>query len=272
MWGQAPAVEIEAKGAIAMMLADKTPFELARGPLIRILGLWGMPSEVISIEVPHAYVTSVELGDVVSVTSKIIPDGEGHRGIASTRYGRVYARDVDLIGGTLKLQVLVSGADQVAGYAPAVRVQAIGGAGNKQVDATLTYLLEVPLVVGDEFASDYAGSNLTGYTGTANDGGVSRFAVGDVVRFVRRDTTTDETEGGFVIDSVSPGTSPPFVTLTPDPALGAYDWPAKVASGEMIDLIFDHYLSVTTTQKQYAFIGSASTEELGGDPLKEWAP
>jgi hypothetical protein len=272
MWGQAPAVEIEAKGAIATMLVDKTPFELARGPLIRILGLWGLPSEVITVEVPHAYLTSVELGDVVSVTSKIVPDGAGHRGIATTRYGRVYSREIDLIGGVLKLQILVSGADQVAGYAPAIRVQTISGAGNKQVDATLTYLLEVPLVVGDEFASDYAGSNLSGYSGTANDGGVSRFAVGDVVRFVRRDTTTDETEGGFVIDSVSSGSSPPFVTITPDPALGAYDWPSKVAAGEMIDLTADHYTSVVATQQRYAYIGDATTEELGSDPLKEWAP
>jgi hypothetical protein len=60
--------------------------------------------------------------------------------------------------------------------------------------------------------------------------------------------------------------------MTPDPALGAYDWPSKVASGELIDLIYDHYTSVTATQRKYAFVGDAATADLGGDSLKEWAP
>lgn len=272
MFGQAPAVEIEAKGALATVIGDKTPFELARGALIRILGLWGFPSEVITVEIPHAYLESVELGDVVSVTSKILPNGQGERGVASTRLGRVYGREIDLVGGSIKLQLLLSGADRVAGYAPAIRVATISGAGNKQVEAQATYLLEVPLVVGDEFASDYAGSNLASYPRTPNDRGVSWFSVGDVVRFVRRDTTADEQEGGFVIDNVAASGSPPFVTLTPDPALGAYDWPSKVAAGEMIDLIFDHYGAVQTDQKRFAFVGDSVTAELGGDSLKEWAP
>lgn len=264
LYGQAPAVELEAKGALAVAIQDMSPFDLARGPLIRLLGLWGTPSEVITVDVAHAYLTSVELGDVVTVRSKIVPDGAGHRGIATTRRGRVFAREIDLVSATLRLQVLVFAADKIAGYAPAMRVDAISGADNKVVDAAGSYLLGT--------ATDYAGSTDAAYTGTASDFGVSRFRVGDVVRFVRRDTTTDETEGGFVIDSVSPASSPPFVTLTPNPALGAYDWPSKVSAGEVIDLIADHYGSATTSQRDWAYVGSESTNELGGDPLKEWAP
>lgn len=265
MWGQAPAVEFEAKGAIASMLTDQSPFELARGVLIRILGLWGMPSEVITVEVPHAYVTTVELGDAVEVRSKIVPDGAGHRGIATTRAGRVYSREVDLVGGTLKLMILVSGSDRVAGYAPALRVSSISGADNKTVAAAGSYLL------GTTF--DYAGSNDSAYTGTANDRGTSRFVIGDKVRFIRRDTTSDEQEGGFTVTGVFPSASPPQVTVTPDPALGAYDWPAKVTAGEVVDLTYDHYgTPVTDAQTRYAFIGDSVSNELGGDDLKEWAP
>lgn len=264
LFGLAPTMTIETKGALAENVTDRTPFEIARGPLSRLLGLWGSPAEVVQLDVPLARLTSVELGDIVAITSKVLPDGQGARGVSATRRGQVIQREIDFAGGVMRTSVLVYGADRGAGYAPAIRVASFSGAGNKTVTAATGYLTSVS-------TDDYAGSGLAGYPGTSGDGGVFHYAVGDQVKFRRVDDTSVTEEGGFTIDAVDPMTA--SVNISPDPALGMYDWVTLLAGGATIDLIADDYSNATTTQQGFAYVGDKATLTIDGtDAIQEWSP
>lgn len=264
LYGLAPALEIEAKGAVAEVIEGRTPFELLRGPFSRLIGLWGSPSDVVTIDVPAAHVTALELGNVVRITSKTIPDGDGHRGISTVHRGRVYRRDPDLNGGVMKVDVLISGSDRGAGYAPAIRVDSFSGGSNKTITAATGYLTAATST------DDYAGSALVGYPGTSGDGGVYFYAVNNVVRFRRVDTTGTVEEGGFVVTAVDPTTG--TLEINSDPSAGAHDWVTLLAGGAVIDLIPDVYSAVVAAQQDYAYVGSKSALDLGGDDLQEWSP
>lgn len=259
LYGLAPSLELDVKGALAESTNDLTPFELARGPLSRLLGLWGEPSELVTVDASLDALASAELGKIVSVTSKTLPDGLGHRGVSTERRGRVISRAVDFSRGVVRLGVLVF-PHRVSGYAPAARVQSLSGVG---VTLATGYLTSV--------ATDYAASNSADYTGTAGDGGTSQFAVGDVVRFRVIDSTTQTEEGGYEVIAVDPATKK--LTLSSNPAFGATDWSTYVgAPGVTVDLVADEYSAATARQQGYAYVGSRTARDLGGDELKEWAP
>jgi hypothetical protein len=265
LFGMAPPLELEAKGAAAQIVGDRTPFELARGPFARLLGLWGIPSDMIRVATTIDALSTVELGAIVDITSKTLPDGQGHRGVSTTRRGRVYRRGVGFQDGRVTLDVLIYGADRVAGYAPACRVSTITGTSNNVITVATGYLSS------SATATDYAGSNSASYPGTANDGGVSKFAVGQYLKFRRVDSTSMIEEGGFQITVVNAAAKQ--ITVTPDATLGATNWVARLAAGDMIDVIADDFANATTTQRGYAYIGEKTTGEItSGTSNQEWAP
>lgn len=259
LYGLSPALEVEAKGAMLAALEGLSPFELARGMCSRVLGMWGEPAELVRVDATIEAMDSVELGKIVEITSSTLPDGQGARGTLTTRRGRVVGRSVSLESG-VSVAVLVY-PHRAVGYAPAIRVDSIGGF---TVTAASGYLTSATTL------SDYAASTASDYTGTTGDAGVSRFNVGDVVGFRLVDSTTTKYEGGFTVTAVDP--SAPDLDVTPDPSLGAVDWVAELAGGGTVDLVADVYTNVNGTQQQYAYIGSRTTRDVGGDPLGEWAP
>jgi len=252
------ALEIEAKGAIAAALDGKTPFELARGPLSRVLGMWGEPCELVSIDAPITALTSAELCAIVSITSKVLPDGAGHRGVSATRKGRVVGRAIDFGRGIVRLSVLVY-PHRVSGYAPVFRVVSFGPPSNRKVEIDPT-----TFAISGRTADNYAAEE--------TDAGVSRLSPGDVLRFRYFDSTNSIEEAEWVVESVDPST--PSITLTADPSGGAVDWVSELAGGAQLELVTDNYnaAGLTDEQKRYAYIGDDSTLALGGDDLKEWAP
>lgn len=263
LYGESQPFKVEMKGALGALLSDMTPFELARGPFSRILGLWGEPCEMVSIKVPVPLVERVSLCDVVRVRSTTLPNGEGQRGVLNTRLGRVFGRRPAISsgsdGGTMMLDVVVFAAERVAGYAPCARV---GSMTSTVLTLAVGYLTAS--------ATDYAGSNLPGYRLLANDGGTGHFAVGNIVRLRVRDSATLIEEGGFSIAAVDPVFRQ--LELNEDTSIGAYDWPALLAGGAIVDVLIDNYDAVTTAQKDWAFVGSRTTGALDGDPIKEWSP
>lgn len=254
LYGLSQPLEVEAKGAVAQIVADRSPFELARGPLSRAIGMWGEPTELLSVDAEIDALTSAELCSIVDVTSKAMPSGEGTRGVSTTRRGRVISRQVDLSRGTVRLGILVYPYN-TAGYAPCFRVQAFGGAGNKIVTINASF-------ISGASAANYA---------DASDAGVSAITAGMFLRFRHVNSTSTIEEGGWEVASVNP--AGPTITLVSDPSGGAVDWVAELAAGETLELLFDDYdAGVTATQRDYAFVGKRSTRTLDGSPLKEWAP
>jgi hypothetical protein len=260
LYGASGPFVVKVKGALAQSLSGMTPFELARGPLSRLLGLWGEPSDAVSIQVPIDLLDRVWLGDVVTINSTILPDGLGARGVRSTRRGRVYGRKPDFGSGTVMLDVLVYAAENVAGYAPAVRIGSVND--ETSYNAAVAYLSGT--------ATDYAGSNLAGYRWTANDGGVSWFESGHKVRLRQIDSTSPAEEGPFTINWVNPTTRE--FTLLEDTSSGAVNWPALIEGGAVVDVVSDDYDIVTADQQRFAFVASRATGTLDGAQAKEWSP
>lgn len=260
LYGLSQPLEVEAKGAVASTVAGLSPFELARGPLSRALGLWGEPTELLSVDAPLDAITGAELLSIVSITSKALPTSAGERGVVSTRRGRVVSRAIDFARGVVRLGVLVF-PHRVSAYAPCARVASISGT---TVTLDTTYLTST--------ATDYSASDEQDYTGsTLNDGGCSRFSVGDILRFRLADATSGLEEGGWEVATVTP--AGPTLTLTAAPTGGAIDWEAEIAAGNVVEVTFDDYdAGITADQKRWSYVGSRSTRTLDGDPLKEWAP
>lgn len=261
LYGMSQALEVEAKGAVADTVAGLSPFELARGPLSRALGMWSEPTELVAVEASLSALTEAELLSVVSITSKVIPTVEGERGVSSTRRGRVVSRAIDLARGVVRLGVLVF-PHRVSGYVPCARVASISGT---TVTLDTVYLTSTS-------ATDYSASHRQDYTGsTLNDGGCSLFSVGDILRLRVADATSGIEEGGWEVATVTP--SGPTLTLTAAPTGGAVDWEAEIAVGNAVEITFDDYdAGITASQQRWSYVGKRSTRTLDGDDLKEWSP
>jgi len=257
LYGISRPLEVEVKGAVASIVEGKSPFELARGMLSRVLGMWSEPVELVTVTVPYTAVTQAFLCSIVSVTSRVLPNGEGLRDqtLTVTRKGRVIGRALDAQSGTMRLEVLCF-PHRVSGYAAAARVDSFSS--NKVFLANM-YMPEA--------------STATNYAGTSSDGGASRWQIGDVVRFRVFDDALTGEEGGWEIIDVDPGAG--SITLSADPSGGATDWVALLAGGALVEVVSDDYdasPAISTTQQGFAYIGSRTAGTLNGDPLKEWSP
>jgi len=250
-YGLSQPFEVDANGALGAMLEGLTPFELARGALSRVLGMWGEPCTTITVDLPIDTIATVELGRIMDVISRTLPK-DGVRGVLAKHRGRVISRRIDLGAGTVRVTLLVYPFN-ASGYAPAFRVSAINGA-----------LVQLAASFLSGTATHYAGSDVTA--------GVAALNAGDVVRFRVVDSTTSAEEGGFTVTDVF--TVPPSIKVTPSPSSGVYDWPALLAGGNTIEVVIDDYdaAGLTDNERAYTYVGDSVSRTLNGDRLREFAP
>jgi len=153
--------------------------------------------------------------------------------------------------------------ERLGAFAPCVRLASISGT---------SLSVETAYFGLSDGATDYAGSNLSGYRGTANDGGAWWFRAGYKCRIVAIDQTNAQSQGGLTVASVS-GTT---ITLTGSVPTTVRDWAAFLAGGGLADLVFDDYGSgsLTTEQKEFACVGSESAQVIDGttDTLNRLGP
>ena len=234
-------------------LADSPAF-LASNVLSKVLNLLNKPARVVKFSVPYSAFRSVFLGDYVLISSAAtVPDGTGLRG-AADKYGLVIGRSVSLRNNTAEFECLLY--DAAVGYGPCVKVESI---------TTDTLTIATAYV---NAASDYAGSDESDYTGTGNDGGVTRFVAGMKCELVRFGNTTALREDCEVL---SVDDSTPSITLNGAPT-GV--WATAIAAGEIVHLRLRSYTDTAAAYRTYAFVGSDTAGVIDGtaDKNQEWAP
>lgn len=110
-------------------LSEDPPGPVPIEDLVRIagrgLGVFGGPYQYVTVEVPITRITSILLGDAVSLTSSQVPDGEGGKGIAD-KIGIVVGRSFSPMSARGELTVLTTG-QRIGGYVPAAKISAISG-------------------------------------------------------------------------------------------------------------------------------------------------
>jgi hypothetical protein len=201
------------------------------------------------------------LGDYVSVSSTILPNGQGSRGFTS-RVMQIVRKTVSIAAdGYIELALLDWSKNYRVSYAPACRIASIT-TDTAVCDADYVY------ASGSTTTTDYSGSDQTGYSGTANDLGVSKFVAGDKVRLIERDNTSPATPESLTVLSVDSATG--TVRFTTNPSAS---WQTLITGGGIVDLVPDVYSTSTTSQRKYAYVGSITTEVIGGttDYAKRWS-
>lgn len=268
LYGQTRTVTANVAGIDDAALSTATPLEVGLSALGRLTGLWRHPPKQVTVTVSlQRFYATIYAGDFVKVSDWLAPSGTGTRGL-SEALGQVKSRSIDLGEGTLKLEVILYRAKRVVGYAPAARVASRSGA---TLTIATSYLGSVSTAGGaSEYttATDYAGSNLSWYQGTANDGGTGWFAAGDKVRLITRGSTTLTTEGGLEVQSVNAATKQVVLTTTPSTTISS--------ANDLIDLVYDDYStsSPTAGQKVFGWIADGTPPVIDGtaDKAKVWAP
>ena len=249
-FGDAGVLKLRAEGLRAVQQLIEDPLAFCRAVAQRPLRLWSDPVYLVRLPVTVALVDSISLLSVIGITQAIIPNGSGLRGMTAVK-GVVIGITENFETGALDVEALIFPLSY--GYAPCVRVTSIAGA---------------VLTIGGAYAgtaSDYAGSTLTGYTGTASDLGISRFVAGDKVRLLRRDNATLTTEDREVL-SVNTGAS--TITLTVAPS-------APWAGYSLVDLTYSPYTTCTVAQRAaYAFVSDSATPPVitAGVSARKFAP
>jgi hypothetical protein len=248
--GDTASLRLRAEGLREDTRALTDPVAYARDIAMRPLRLFSDPTYLVRLPVTNALVDTLHLGDMIEITQAVLPDMMGGRGMSAVR-GQVIGLTEGLRDGSLLVEALVWPIEY--GYAPCVRVASISGA-----------VLSISTNYAGS-AGDYSGSTLSGYDGTASDGGVSRFAAGDVVQLVQRDTGSHVVEAA-TIASVNP--SGPTITLTAAPT-------AAWSTYAIVDLRFAAYFTATSTQRAaYAYVCStAAPQVIDGttDRGRHWA-
>ena len=260
-YGRGRTVEVKWRGRDRAQLAAADPLALASALLARIVGPWSEPVGMLTLPlVATEWLSTIYIGDYVDVSEWVAPDGAGARGVgnaaALTAAGelsaraQVIGRQVDLGRNLLRLQLLLF--PQVTGYAPALRVK------DSASTTTISALTAWINAVGD-YTNPDAG---------ASDGGASFFKVGDRVRLVQMDTTSDVSEA-LIIQNISGGT----ITFTTTISAGTR---TSINGGAWWDLVPDDYTAagLQDAQKRYAYVGSLTAGVIGGtaDPVRPWAP
>lgn len=239
-----------------------TPAALALQLLRFVLGTWAEPTELHRLVVSaDAFDEVIYTGDVIEFDSDVAPDGSGGRGLTAQR-GLVIGRDTDLFDDDrLVLEVLTFPTrENLRAFSPCVRIAAISGD---------TITVDTAYLSLSDGATDYAGSNLTGYRKTANDGGAGWFELGYICTIRAVDTRSVSEQTGLEIESVS-GTT---ITLTASIPTTVRDWAAFVSGGGLAELVFTTYDAATDAQRKFAYIGDESEELIDGmDPMHRLGP
>jgi hypothetical protein len=244
-------------------VARPDPMALAWYCFGRILSLWNQPTFVRTLNVSLEYMHTVHIGDYVTVSDWATPNGSGGRGPSGITC-QVIGREIDLSPGNrtgMALTVMSYWQDLVHPIAPACKVGSISGA---QLTMSAAYL------AGTSTPGDYAGSNLSTYPFVTNDGGVSLFAIGDLVKLRRINVDTVIEETGFTITATNPLAK--TINVAPNPATTS-----PAISGQEWDLVFDDYgngAATTANMEDFAWVGSHTTNVIGTstDSANLWAP
>jgi hypothetical protein len=255
-FGQARAIKLNLAGANEPALRSGTPQQIVSAVLTRVLGLWSRPVSAVKLTVPLAtYVDSIFCGSQIVVSDWLAPVGDGTRGLTSKRV-QVIGRELDLAAGTMALECAIYDLGNIAGYAPCVRVSSRTGTTVANISAN--YLSAATTL------RNYADADSSG------DGGTAKFAAGDRVRLIQRDTTSLVTQD-LVVQSVDAA----LRTITFTGAIDATFQTLIDDSSKIVDLIYSDYgtSGLQAGQKLYAWVGDDATLLIGAssDPAKAWA-
>ncbi len=272
-YGRSRTVQASMSGQIEQLNAARNPRALASQVLSRVVNNFSRPQWYVSLPVNLSFLDEnpVSQGDTIRISESFLPDGAGGRGIGNAaslaalglagRAGFVLDRDIDIHAGKVTLHVLLRGAPR--GYSPCCRVSSISG-------DTATMALAY---VGSP-GSDYAGSNLGGYSGTTNDGGVSRFLPGDRVEILRRDHNAYVRDSLIVLSTDPANQKIRFTTTIPTIP---NDWQFNV-NGSLwsADVRYNEYTTsgLQSAQKDYAYVGGMAPAVIDGttDRDHQWGP
>jgi hypothetical protein len=258
-FGQGRVMSLKLVGSDDPRFVDPDPLQVMQHVLRRVINLWSIPTYVRTVRLSLSRMHSLYIGDYVTLTEWLTPNGSGGRGpvaVTSQVIGKSICLDSKPY---VELELLEYGQQYVYGYAPCARVESIAG-------GVLT-IRNNGSTLGNSTIKDPSGSNLSTYSGTANDGGVTPFQAGDKVKLVKRNTTSVTEETGFTIQSTSPSGTALASTITVSPN------PATVIGTDWYDVVFDSYSSPTTNMRAYAYVGAYSTRKINGsDDALRWAP
>lgn len=222
--------------------AGATPQQIAAwiSSYMRVLS---MDYSVVTIAVPFKFF-GLLIGDIVEVTSALIPNGLGGRGITSQKaaiVGREWNLDPSAGGGMGKLTLYfprqVSG-----GYTPSGRVTAQSNLGGNNWRITMSAANAFNLRWSDNGSGNVA----------------KHFAVNDAVRVVLVNSASPTTIAGTVT-ATNPGAGTVDVSLGSTWTPGASTW----------NLIFQHDSAATTRQRNFVFIADSTQSLANGDTARQ---
>ena len=237
-FGEGKQIKVRLTGAEIDRSTSDQPKEIANQLLSRAIGFFSDELQVVYLTLGWQWITqSLDVGAAVDFSEWLAPDGLGGRGNVNARGIIIYREIVTEQSAHIVIGVLVF--PQQRGYAPAARVTSVSGA---------VITLTAPGYVGG--TSDFAGSDLPGYTGTANDGGTSKFAVGDKVILLEYGNASPAYEA-HTINAVDPNTRQ--ITLASSPGASMI----TAISGGLVHVMYNSYTTsgLQASQKQYAFVG-----------------
>lgn len=236
------------------------PIEYAMLAAGKLLGRWRDELYVYTGSVPASqFASSCALGAVVAFESANAPNrrgGLGFRGPTARKKAIVIGRTESFATDRLDLELLAL--PVVSGFAPAARIESIDGA-----------VLQLAAGYAGAFG-DYAGSPEPGYGGVIDDRGASYFSPGFECELVLRDSTT-RTTCPLTVGAVDPGAA--TISATAAIPTSPVDWPALVAGGAMVDIVFRTFGECVTAQRMFAFVADETTRTLDGtERARKWAP
>ena len=235
-------IKVRFSGAEIDRSTSDQPQEVASQLLSKAIGHFSDELQVVYLPLSWDWITrGLDVGTSVDFTEWLAPNGTGDRGNVNARGIIIYHEIVDPERQAgITIGVLVFPAQR--GYAPAARVTSV---------STATLTITGPGYVGG--TSDFAGSDLPGYTGTPNDGGTSKFAVGDKVILLEYGNASPAYEA-HTITAVDPATR--HITLASSPGASM----VTAISGGLVHILYNSYTTagLQESQKQYAFVGDRS--------------
>lgn len=236
------------------------PTEYAMLAAGKLLGRWRDELYIYTGSVPASrFASACTLGAVLAFESVSAPNrrgGLGFRGPTARKRGVVIGYTERFGEDVLDLEILAL--PVVSGFAPAARIESIDGA--------------VMTLAGNYAGAfkDYAGSSEPGYAGVPDDRGASFFSPGFECELVLRDTVT-RTTCPLTVGAVDPNAQ--TISATAPIPTSPVDWPALVAGGAMVDIVFRTFGECVTAQRMFAFVADEATRTLDGtERARKWAP
>lgn len=234
-YGPGRQITIELAGLDEQVSPIDDPLDFARSVQGRI-ELWSEPLAVVRCTVAGSYLSTLQLGDELTISEWMLPDGAGARGLSATR-AVVIARTVDLGAATLSVDALIFLRTSYP-YAPCARV-------SSQISTTVVECADVGYVDG---TSSYSGGNDS-----------ATFTVGDKVDIIAREATST-VDAGQTISVIDTGTR--RITFSSPMSAGIQ---ARIAAGAIVDVRFAEYgTPVVAGQEDWMFVGDDTTRVIDG--------